>query len=226
MKLSNKILIGFLGVIFLYLTAAFAEVRLRGTPNIINDKNSTAETVDISGVRYLVVNGVDKQIHVTGSDRATLEVRSFNGDFLAKVKYKVSGDTLTISGILSEATERVKISVLVPKTTLSGISNDGSVLIISELESELLNISQNAGTIWMSYCKIGKIELNAEAANIDISGTKLDTLSANIAASSVSIYSPVGLLQGTIKSNSFLRVTDAEEIQLKKDESSRLNMLQ
>src|SRR5690349_698154 len=197
MKLSNKILLGFLGVIFLYLTAAFTEVRLRGTPNIINDKNSTAETVDISGVRYLVVNDVNKQIHIYGSDRASFEVRSFDGHFLAKVKYKVSGDTLAISGIESEATERVKISVFIPKTSLKGISSDGSVLIIQDLELDLLNISQNAGTIWMSHCTIGKMELKAEAANIEISATNLDTLSANITAANANIYSPVGLLQGT-----------------------------
>lgn len=226
MKLSNKILLGFLGVIFLYLTAAFAEVRLRGTPNIINDKNSLAETVDISSVRYLVVNDVKKQIHVYGADRAAFEVRSFGGDFLSKVKYKVSGDTLTISGITSEATERVKISVFVPKTSLKGISVDGSVLIIQELEADLLNISQNAGTLWMSHCKFGKLELKAEAANVDISGSTLDTLSADITAAYVNIYSPVGLLQGTINRGSFLRVSDAREIQLKKDQSSRLNMLQ
>jgi hypothetical protein len=54
MSLSNKILLSFFGFIFLYLTAAFVEIRVSGTPNIISDKNSKAETVDIVGVNYLV----------------------------------------------------------------------------------------------------------------------------------------------------------------------------
>src|SRR5687768_6562742 len=97
MKLSNKILFGFFGFAFIYLTAVFAEVRLRGIPNIINDNNSIAETVDVSGVSYLVLQNLDKQVNVVGSDRARLEVRSISGNLLQKLNYQVSGDTLTLS---------------------------------------------------------------------------------------------------------------------------------
>jgi hypothetical protein len=227
MKLSNKILLGFLGFIFLYLTAAFAELRITGTPNVIDDKNSAAETVDISGVQYLVITGADEQlINVTGADRSVLEVRSFSGDFLAKVKYKISGDTLTISGILSEATEPVKISVILPKTSLKGIAVDDSFLRIQGFQSALLRISQNSGSIRMTGSTIGKTELNLNKAYLEISGTRLDTVSASVERSQVNIYSPVGLLSGSMKSESVLRVNDALEIQFRKDESSRLNVLQ
>jgi hypothetical protein len=227
MKLSDKILFGFLGFIFLYLTAAFAELRINGTPNVIDDKNSAAETVDISGVQYLVITGSDKQlINVTGADRSVLEVRSFSGDFLAKVKYKISGDTLMISGILSEPTERVKISVILPKTSLKGIVCDGSELRIQGLQSAHLSISQNSGSVRMTDSAIGKTELNLNKAYLEISGTRLDTVSASVEHSQVNIFSAVGLLNGSMKSESTLRVNDAEEIQFRKDESSRLNMLQ
>ena len=86
MKLSNKILVGFFGFLFLYLTAAFTEIRLNGTPNVINDSNSKIETVDLSGIRYIVVGDVDKNINITGSDRSQLEVRSFSGDLLKHLK--------------------------------------------------------------------------------------------------------------------------------------------
>jgi hypothetical protein len=227
MKLSDKILFGFLGFIFLYLTAAFAELRINGTPNVIDDKNSAAETVDISGVQYLVITGSDKQlINVTGADRSVLEVRSFSGDFLAKVKYKISGDTLMISGILSEPTERVKISVILPKTSLKGIVCDDSELRIQGLQSAHLSISQNSGSVRMTDSAIGKTELNLNKAYLEISGTRLDTVSASVEHSQVNIFSAVGLLNGSMKSESTLRVNDAEEIQFRKDESSRLNMLQ
>jgi hypothetical protein len=226
MKLSDKILFGFLGFIFLYLTASFAELRINGTPNVIDDKNSVAETVAIPGVQYLVVTGVGNSINVTGADRSVLEVRSFTGDFLGKVKYKVSGDTLTISGILSEATERVKISVILPKTSLKGIAVDGSVLRIEGLQSAHLSISQNSGSIRMTGSTIGKTELNLNKGYFEISETRLDTVSATLERSQVNIFSLVGLLKGSMKNESAVRVNDVQEIQLKKDESSRLYMMQ
>jgi hypothetical protein len=61
---------------------------------------------------------------------------------------------------------------------------------------------------------------------LDISDTNVDTLSATIDASEVHISSPVGLVQGAMKNDSFLRLGNIQEIQIKKDESSRLNLYQ
>jgi hypothetical protein len=226
MKLSDKILFGFLGFIFLYLTAAFAELRINGRSTVFDDKNSAVETADISGVHYLVFTGVDKQINVTGTDRSVLEVRSFSGGFLAKVKYQVSGDTLTISGILSDANDGIKISVFLPGTSLKGIAVDGSAVTIKGLQSAHLSISQNSGSIWMTGSTIGKTVLNMNKAYLEISATRLDTVSASVEHSQVNIFSPVVLLSGSMKSESVLRVNDAQEIQLKKDESSKLLLFQ
>jgi hypothetical protein len=227
MTLSNKILLGFFGFIFIYLTAAFAEIRLNGTSNIIDDKNSKAETVDLTGISYLILNGLDKEINVIGSDLARLEVRSLSGDLLSKLKYKVSNDTLTLSGLQSEGIKRIKISVFVPKTGLKGISVNSTVVIVEGLQADLLNLSQNGGRIWMSGSIIGRIQLGlSNQSFLDISGTKLDTLSATVEGSEVHINSPVGLLQGSMKNKSSLHLNDIREIQLNKDESSRLNMYQ
>ena len=224
MKLSNKILIGFFGFAFIYLTAVFAEVRLRGTPNIINDSNSVAETVDISEVAYLVLQDVDYRIDIIGSDHSQLEVRSIAGDLLKSLKHKMSGDTLTLSDFQSEGRRTVKISVFVPKTGLKGITVNAAEASVKGLAQELLYISQNAGRIWMSGNRIGTIRLEASGkSHLDISATGVDTLSAKIDNSQVLISSPVGLLQGSLKNNAFLRVSDIDEIQLKKDETSRLN---
>lgn len=225
MKLSNKILLGFFGFIFMYLTAVFAEFRLTGIPNIIDDKNSIAETVDISGVSYLILKDVNKQIDVIGADRAQLEVRSLSGGLLTKLKYKISGDTLTVSGLQSEGIKTIKISVFIPKTSLKGIMVNSSGVSVDGLQSDLLNISQSSGRIWMSNNKIANVRIDlSNRSFLDVNSTSLDTLSANIEGSQVHISSPVGLVQGSMKNNSLLRLGDIREIQLKKDESSRLNI--
>jgi hypothetical protein len=227
MKLSNKILIGFFGSIFLYLTAVFAEFRLTGMPNIINDKNSIAEAVDVSGIAYVILNDVKKDVKVIGSDRSRLEVRSLTGDVLKKLKYAVSGDTLTLSGFQSENPNTIIISVFVTQTGFRGITVKSSVAIIEKLEQAFLHLSQNSGRIHMSDNKIGKIQMDlSNRSFLDISSTKLDTLSANIEGSDVHIYSPIGIVQGSMKKASFLNLDDIQEIRLKIDESSRLNVSQ
>lgn len=227
MKLSNKILIGFFGFMFLYLTAVFAEIRLRGTPNIIDDSNSIAETVDISGVSYLVLQDLHNHVNVTASEDPRLEVRSLSGGVLQKLKYDVSGDTLTLSDLKSEDMQTVTISVFVPMSGLKGITVDSAGAIIKGLEQELLYILQNAAQIRMSDNKIGSIHTEASGgSHLNIYATDLDTLSANIEESQVLIAAPVKVLNGSMKNNSFLRVNDIGEIRIKKDVTSRLNVYQ
>ena len=225
MTLSNKILIGFFGAAFLYLTAVFAEVRMRGTPNNINDSNSIAETVEITGVSYLVLRDIDYRINVIGSDQSRLEVRSIAGDLLNKLKHNISGDTLTLSELRSEDRRAVRISVFVPKAALRGVMVKSAEANIKGFESDLFNITQEGGQVRMSDNRLGKIYLDASGkSNLDISDTDLDTLAAAIDGSNVSISSPFRLLKGSMRNNSFLHMSDVDELQFMKDESSKLNL--
>jgi hypothetical protein len=224
MKLSDKILAGFFGFAFIYLTAVFAEVRLRGIPNNIIDTNSIAETVDIPDVAYLVLEDVDYNVAVIGSDHARLEVRSISGDLLETLKYNISGDTLTLSDFQWENRRTARITAFIPQTSLKGISVKAAVATVKGLDQKLLHISQNGGRISMSDNRIGKLHLEISGkSHLNITATPLDTLSAKIENSEVLIYSPVGLLEGSMKNNSFLRMNAIGEIQFKKDETSRVN---
>lgn len=227
MKLSNKILIGFFGFIFLYLTAAFAELRLTGIPNIINDKNSVAETVDLPGVAHVILNGIDDHVSIIGSDEPRLEVRSLAGGALKNLKYSLSGDTLTLSGIEVENNQTIRIQVFVPKTSFKGITANTSAVGVKGLHQPFLRISQNSGRISMSDCEIAKIKIDASNRSfLHINTTAIDTLSAKIEGSEVLISSPVTLVQGSMTNKSFLRMGEIQEIQMKKDKDSRLNMYQ
>jgi hypothetical protein len=224
MKLSNKILIGFFGFIFLYMTAAFTEIRLMGTPNVINDQNSIAETVDLPAITHLVLNGLEKEVNVVGSDQQLLEVRSLTGDVLKKLTYAVSGDTLTLSGFDADDRNNFKITVFVPSTHFKAITVNRSEVNIKGLTTGLLTIDQNAGSISVSDCRIAKIELDLNATYLTISDATVDTVSAKIETSTVNIYSSLKLFQGSLKNQSWLRMSDAQEIQLTKDETSSMNM--
>jgi hypothetical protein len=224
MKLSDKILLAFFGFIFIYLTAAFVEVRLSGTLNVIDDRNSKAETVDIAGVAYLILTDLDKTVDVLGSDRAQLVVRSLSGDVLKNLKYQLSGDTLTVSGVGTMINDPVRIYVFVPGN-LKGITVNSSDAVVRNLQLENLKISQNSGRISMSDNRISSMELNlSNHSFLDVSGGSTDTLSAAIERSQVNIYSPVGVLHGSMKENSSLHLRDLRDIKLTKDESSILSL--
>jgi hypothetical protein len=224
MKLSNKILVGFFGFIFLYLSAAFAELRLMGTPNVVDEKNSIVESVDLTGVAYLVINDLDKNIHVVASEKAQLEVRSLSGELLKQIKYQVSNDTLTVTDLPEEKRSSVKITLFVRKTGFKGMTVNQSEVMMSGLQQKHLYIVENSGRIWISESKIGKIQVNASGeSNLDISETRVDTLSAELRMSHVQVSS-VRLLEGSMKQSSSIQLGDVDEIQFKKDKSSRLSM--
>jgi hypothetical protein len=227
MKLSNKVLLGFFGFIFLYLSAVFAELRLTGVSNVIDHKNSIAETVDLSGISYLILNDCDKDVNITGSDHTRLEVRSLSGSLLEKLKYKISGDTLTLSGFQSKVAGGLRLSVFVAKPGLRGIIVKSSSGTIEGLQQESLQLSENAGRIWMSENKISNIQTDlSNGSSLSIAKTTLDTLSARIDGSQLHVLAPVGLVQGSIENNSRLQLNELQEIQVKKDKGSRLFMYQ
>jgi hypothetical protein len=227
MKLSNKILLGFFGTAFIYLTAAFAEVRFSGTPNILTDKNSISETVDIPGITHVAVRDFRKNVKITTSnDRPRLEVRSRAGEILKEVEYKISGDTLVLSRMNIEASEMVTITVYAP-VQLKGITVDRSFASVQDLELGSLSVSENNGRIWMSRCQFDNMEMSlSNRSSLDISDASIDTLSVQMQHSEATIYAEVGLLKGSLENASIMRMLDMEEMQLKKDKSSRLNVYQ
>lgn len=225
MKLSNKILLGFFGFLFLYLTAVFAEVRLTGTPNFIDEKNSIAESVDISGIAHLILNNLDKEVQIRAADSAVLHVRSYSGDILKRLKYRISGDTLTISALESQDVKNIKITVFVPSASLKAVTANSCRLTINGLQQDALQISQTAANVWMSDNSIGKIQSDLiQKSFLSINGPGVNTLSLNLKDSEMEVWSPVGLVEGSMKNKSSLRLTLIEEITLKKDMTSTLSI--
>ena len=134
MKLSNRILIGFFGFIFFYLAAAFTEIRFRGNLDQIDESNGIVESVDISGVTYLVLPDLDESITVIGSENPRIEIRSISGDLLQNLNYHVTGDTLVLVELAKD--QHLNLSVYVPKNTFTGMTVNGTTVIVKGLNQK------------------------------------------------------------------------------------------
>jgi hypothetical protein len=77
----------------------------------------------------------------------------------------------------------------------------------------------------MSENTIAKIESGlTEKSFLSISSPRVDTLSLNLKDSEMEVWSQVGLVEGSMKDKSSLRLTHIEEITLKKDITSALSI--
>ncbi|GAA5028583.1 hypothetical protein GCM10011506_14370 [Marivirga lumbricoides] len=226
MKLSNKVLIGFFGLILVYMIAAFTEIRLNGDLNRFDDSNSIKETVDVESFSYLVLPEMNHRIDVMGSGKARLEVRSISGDLIQKINYSISGDTLTITPPELSENKRVKITLYVDKNLFKGMTVNSPGMRIDSLNQESLAIMLNSG--WIRMLGNNKIsQLNIKASNegsLNIEGMKLDLLNVQLDSSKVISDAAIKVLEGSISNKSYLHLGDTQEIRMKKDDSSRLDL--
>lgn len=226
MKLSNKILIGFFGLILLYMTVAFTEIRLKGDLNRMDNSNSLAETVEVDDFKYLVINNLYHSVKVAGADTPRIEVRSATGDLLKHLQYDLSGDTLSLLQVNLEDGKGINITVYVPKTGFHGLTSHDSGLIIDGLEQDSVFVHQTKG--WTRLLGSNKIsQLNIKASNeasFNISDVKLDLLNVQLDDARVDSNASVRLLEGSITNDSYIFLQSNNEIRLKKDESSRIDL--
>ncbi len=222
MKLSNKILIAFFGLIFVYLTAAFTELRVRGVSHRLDDENSIAESVDITGVKQLTLENLGKHVYMYASDTARLEVRSNEGQLMQKLKYRQIGEELILEKLDISEDQAIRISIFLPPQSLHTITTHGASLTIYGLEQRDLKISQEDGWIRFSNdSRIGKLTLQTSDAYFNVSESDLDTLIIESRNSEITVDSPVRILEGNLQDTTFLRMYKVDDIRLKRDEMSR-----
>ncbi|SMG48147.1 hypothetical protein SAMN05661096_03427 [Marivirga sericea] len=225
MKLSNKILIGLFGFLFLYMIVAFTEMRLKGDLNRLDDSNSISETVDIKSVQYLKLVDIGHRIALHGSNKPGIEIKSVSGDVLQYLKYDLEGDTLSIKSMDLEKKQALDISIYVSKSNFKGLRVDNASLYIYDLQQESLDIQQNAGWIRVNASnEIATINLNIQnSAYFNLQDVEVDTLNAIIDEAEVVTNEPIKIVKASMTNDSYLHLIGTSEIQIKKDESSRLS---
>jgi hypothetical protein len=140
------------------------------------------------------------------------------------LRYEISGDTLYIKKSDPTVKQRFTVAIHVSKTNFIGMTTTNTGVTISDLEQETLNIIQNDGLITIiGKNRLSKINLKAQnLADFRLLNGSVDTLNTIIENSDVSSSQPLKLVRGTMANDSYLNLRGTDEIQIKKDKSSRL----
>lgn len=224
MKLSNKILIGFFGFIFVYLIAAFTEIRFRGNLNHLDESSSIVETTDVSGFTYLVLQDLDESVTLVGSEQPGIEVRSISGDLLKNLEYTLRGDTLELVQLKLADDEHLNLIVYVPNNSFIGMAVNGANVVVKGLDQKQLTITQNGGRIrFVEDNSFEKLSVQGSAdGELYFAGNKLDTISVLLNNSYISIDCHSTRVEGSLTNDSYLWIRQVDDIAIKKDGSSRL----
>jgi hypothetical protein len=224
MKLSNRILIGFFGFLFIYLIAAFTEIRFRGNLNHLGESTGLVETADLSGFTYLIIQDLDESVTLVAADVPGIEVRSISGDLLKNLKYHVKGDTLELAQLQLEENVNLNLTVYVPRNSLTGMTIYDVSVVIKGMDQKQLAIKQQAGSIrFVEGNRLEKLSIQAtDDGNLNFSGHHLDTVSIQLNNSNVHIESGTSRVEGKMVNESYLWIRDVNEIDFTKDETCRL----
>jgi hypothetical protein len=226
MKLSNKILIGFFGFIFVYMMAAFTEIRFRGYKRDLKGVDTKVENASLGSVGYIVLSDSEHRVTISSSDEPRIEVKSMDGGLISNVNYEMAGDTLKLKVGDMVTDKPVQVTIFVDKNTFRGLQATKASVSLTNLSQQALSITQSGGSIRMDGdVNVTNLSIAAsDNANLDASGLSVNLLSVQMDDSKVMIWSPVVQLRGSILNDSFLRIDGVDDIQFTKDKSSRIQI--
>ncbi len=225
MKLSNKVLIVFFGVILLYISAAFTEVRIRGVKRDLNSENAKVETIALDDLKYLILSDLDERVLLRSSDNPRLEIRSRSEGILSGLKYELSGDTLNLNEFVVGEGIRFNLTLHVPQS-LIGINVSETSLNISDFKQSSLALIQSGGRVVINEnVRLDKLSIIAsDNADLDAYDFDIDSLVLEMDESEAYLQSSINSLQGEMKNRSNLTMNGVNDIVFNKDESSELRL--
>ncbi len=225
MKLSNKILIGFFGLVLTYMLAAFTEVRLRGESSHFTSENAIVENIALAEVGFIVVPDLDKKVTITTDEEPRIRLRSIKGDLSKHVSYSMKGDTLVFERLTVPEDTRYELHVFVQSGQVRGIDATYSSLEVGDLGRATLDVTQKGGVLVMGgNFSMDTMNLQASrGAQFDTWNSQVDVLALDMNSANVEIRGVVGRLEGEMINESYLSVGSAREFAFRKDGTSRLN---
>lgn len=223
MKLSNKILLAFIGVIFLYTILASAEVRFRGTNNYIEDHDLIVESLPVEDYKYLIIKDLKIPVSIHKSGQTRIEISSINGNSLNKVSFNIKNDSLIIDSSDFIKEKHLFLAIYLPNSA-NLIKSQSENIKITALDLDSLTVFQKGGRVTVEEgVKLDWLNLRASKnAKINMNSASVENIQVNIENSSVSINQKVSTINGIVRDQSRLLTRSFSHISIDRDESSKL----
>ena len=224
MKISNKILIGFLSTIFIVMAAMFLHVRVFGERKSERFKVSKTENLPIGEFSHVQIDNIES-LQISPSETNHIHFIAYNDTTKIGIKYTIENDTLKIaddepssrsSYVLYAKSKIESITVANCNIRITGINQDSIQLKVTDGEINSFGSNENE----FSHFRMAKItELNSR---INFHNIKVDMLEIQLNNSNAGFSKDIEMVQASIKSKSTLNLKDVEKLELEKDENSRI----
>lgn len=231
MKTSKIIFITLLATIALYILAAMIEVRINGgRKGTYKGPEVSLQKQKIPSFKVLYVSNSINLIIIQG-DTSYIEVASLKDNSPYKVNFTIKDDTLNISDVKVQIQGNSYLSVKICTTdSLISIITKNSRFTIQHLASGKMSLetdNSSVGFSWYEKEKSSFLTLNILARNhskVTSDEFKVDSLGIVLQNSEANLSISAKVLSGTLSESSKLGARQPEEISLKIDATSKINI--
>jgi len=228
MKTSKIIFISLLGSFALLILAAAIDLRITGkrNGNLSDDFKSTR--LAVSPFKVLIVNN-SMNIHIVKKDTAFAEVTFLKDSLAPRLNFTSKGDTLLVSdfeksehrdvSVTFHATDSLQVIRL--KNSTVEVHRMGLGTLAFDLDQSSLTLNQD--TLLKAPCRgISIVARNHSEINSDDFSVEL--LDLYLVNSEANLQLKAKKISGSLTDNSRIFARQPEEIALKKDPSSKVNV--
>lgn len=225
MKTSNKLLIGLLTAILMIMSAIFIDLRLFGLHGEERFTKNYSEDFPVDNFSHVIIENAG-MIEITGADKNYIHFQTISDTLKSTIQYNMVSDTLKITGnqFTRFSNYTLFTNSVIESLTIKGSEVHFSALKQDSLRVEVVNGSLNSyGSDSIKISLLKHLSINQVNSTINLENIKIDSLDIEMQKSNSRFAMGIIHINAKLQSESELHLHDAENLNLVKDISSRVN---
>lgn len=231
MKTSKIIFISLVSIIAFFILAAIVDIRITGHRNGTNLVAFKVNKQSVPSFKVLYVNN-SRSVFLVQNDSSFVEVKWLKDSLSPHVNYTIKDDTLIVSDINQLIQSPVSISVKIYSTdSLKNILLKNSTISIAHFRFGKMSLDMDKSSVWFNPVKSEKSSIHAldilakNHSRVYTNEFKVDSLGIVLQKSEAHFEIIARKISGTLSDSSKISARQSEEISLKKDATSNINII-